>query len=321
LHDLPRLTALLCGPRLLIKRDDMTGLAFGGNKPRSLEFLMADALAQGADTIISSASAQSNMLRTTAAAARRLGLDVHLVLRGSGDEPLQGNLLIDHLLGAEMTFIQTTDPYSKLSVEVMQRIALDLKARGRTPYIIDVRSHSGALSILGYIWAAAELQDQIGPLGLTRPIVACAVSSGTTLAGLLLGAALMGNPFRVLGLCVQTPASFMLPNVLEKVSSAASLLGQDLHLTPRDVALDDRWIGPAYAVLTPECVDAMKQIARAEGILVDPVYTSKALAGILGLIGEGSLTSDDSVVFLHTGGTPAIFAYAEQLGPLLRPQM
>jgi len=318
LHDLPRLTRRVGGPRLLIKRDDLTGLAFGGNKPRTLEFLMGDALANGADTVISSAAAQSNMLPMLCAAARQLGLEVHLVLRGSGEEALQGNLLLDYLFGARITFIQTADPYSQLSVTVMQRIAEDLRARGRKPYIIDVRSRSAALGTLGYIWAAAELQEQMAGLALNRPIVACAVSSGTTVAGLLVGSALMGHPFSVMGISVQQSTAFMVPNVLQKVGGAAALLGAEVQLGSEEILLDDRWIGPGYAVLTPECVDAMKQAARAEGIVLDPVYSSKALAGILGRIREGSLTSDDTVVFVHTGGTPAIFAFADQLGVAFR---
>jgi len=320
LCDMRRLSGLMGGPRILIKRDDLTGLAFGGNKPRTLEFLIADAIAQGADTIISSAAAQSNMLRMVCAAARQFGLNVHLVLRGSGKEPLQGNLLLDYLFGAQITFIQTADPYSQLSVRVMQRIALDLCAQGHKPYIIDVRLHSGALATLGYILAAAELQEQIDQAQLTRPTVICAVSSGTTVAGLLFGTALMGNPFRVLGISVQQSASFITPNVLQKVSDAASLLGQDLHLEPGAIAIDDRWIGPGYAVVTPECVEAMKIVARSEGIVLDPVYTGKAMAGVLGQIREGSLTSDDSTVFLHTGGMPALFAFAEEVGSALRSE-
>jgi D-cysteine desulfhydrase family pyridoxal phosphate-dependent enzyme len=308
------------GPRLLIKRDDLTGLAFGGNKPRALEFLIADAITQGADTIISSAAAQSNMLRMVCAAARQYGLDVHLVLRGSGQEPLQGNLLLDYLFGAQITFIQTADPYSRLSVRVMERIARDLRASGHTPYVIDVRAHSGALATLGYIAAAVELQEQFAQEQVTHPTVVCAVSSGTTVAGLLLGTGLMGNPFRVLGVSVQQPTSFMLPNVRQKIVEAASLLGQEPPVETDAIVIDDRWIGPGYAVVTPECVEAMKSMARSEGIVLDPVYTGKAMAGVLGQIREGSLTSDDSIVFLHTGGMPALFAFAEEVGGALRSE-
>jgi D-cysteine desulfhydrase family pyridoxal phosphate-dependent enzyme len=320
LCDMRRLSGLLRGPRLLIKRDDLTGLAFGGNKSRALEFLIADAITQGADTIISSAAAQSNMLRMVCAAARQYGLDVHLVLRGSGQEPIQGNLLLDYLFGAQITFIQTTDPYSRLSVRVMERIARDLRARGRTPYVIDVRAHSGALATLGYIAAAVELQEQFAQEQVTRPTVVCAVSSGTTVAGLLLGTGLMGNPFRVLGVSVQQPASFMLPNIRQKIGEAASLLGREPPVETDAIVIDDRWIGPGYAVVTPECVEAMKSMARSEGIVLDPVYTGKAMAGVLGQIRGGSLTSDDSIVFLHTGGMPALFGFAEEVGGALRSE-
>jgi 1-aminocyclopropane-1-carboxylate deaminase/D-cysteine desulfhydrase-like pyridoxal-dependent ACC family enzyme len=242
------------------------------------------------------------------------------VLRGSGQEPLQGNLLLDYLFGAQITFIQTTDPYSRLSVRVMERIARDLRARGHTPYVIDVRAHSGALATLGYIAAAVELKEQFAQERVIHPTVVCGVSSGTTVAGLLLGAGLMGNPFRVLGVSVQQPASFMLPNVRQKIADAASLLGRESPVETDAIVIDDRWIGPGYAVVTPECVEAMKSMARSEGIVLDPVYTGKAMAGVLGQIREGSLTSDDSIVFLHTGGMPALFAFAEEVGGALRSE-
>jgi len=313
LQELPRLSKLLGGPRILIKRDDLTGLAFGGNKPRKLEFMMADALAQGADTIVTSAAAQSNMLRMTCAAARQLGLDIHLVMRGTGNEPAQGNLLLDYLFGADMTFIKTTDPYSQLSVEVMQRIVADLKARGRRPYVIDMRYESGALATLGYVRASAELQEQFVALGLERPIVICSTGSGTTQAGLLLGGELLGAGFRPMGVSVQQSTEKMVPRVVEKVQKAAALLGVSTRLTGEEVVIDDRWIGPAYGVPTPECVEAIKLLARTEGIVLDPVYSGKGLSGLIGRIREGSLGADDTVVFIHTGGTPALFAFAEQL--------
>lgn len=318
LQELPRLSQLLGGPRILIKRDDLTGLAFGGNKPRKLEFMMADALAQGADTIVTSAAAQSNMLRMTCAAARQLGLDIHLVMRGTGQEPIQGNLLLDYLFGADMTFIKTTDPYSQLSVDVMQRIVDGLRAKGRKPYVIDMRYQSGALATLGYVWASAELAEQLASMGIDSPTVICSTGSGTTQGGLLLGGELLGASFKPVGMSVQQSTERMVPRVVEKVQSAAALLGVETCLTAAQVAIDDRWIGPAYGVATPEGIEAIKLLARTEGIVLDPVYSGKGFSGLIGQIREGRLTSADTAVFIHTGGTPALFAYAGELASQFR---
>lgn len=318
LQELPRFRGALGGPRIWMKRDDVTGLAFGGNKARKLEFMIADALAQGADVIVTSAAAQSNMLRQTCAACRQYGLDIHLVMRGTGDEPVQGNLLLDYLFGADMTFIPTKDPYSQLSVDVMNRVVADLKARGRRPYVIDMRYQSGALAALGYVWASAELYEQFEQVGIDSPTLICSTGSGTTQAGLLLGAELMGADFDIVGVSVQQPTEMMIPRVVKKTQDAAELLGVESALAPEQVVVDDRWIGPAYGVPTPACLEAMKLAARTEGIVVDPVYSGKGLSGLIGWVREGRFAPSDDVVFIHTGGTPAIFAMTQELVPELR---
>ena len=320
LQELPRFRKMLGGPRIWMKRDDLTGLAFGGNKARKLEFMIADALAQGADVIVTSAAAHSNMLRQTCAACRQYGLDIHLVMRGTGEEPVQGNLLLDYLFGADMTFIPTKDPYSQLSVDVMNRVVSDLKSRGRHPYVIDMRYGSGALATLGYVWASAELREQFNRLGIEKPTIICSTGSGTTQAGLLLGAELLGADFRIVGVSVQQSTELMIPRIVKKVQDAAVLLGVESALSPEQVVVDDRWIGPAYGVPTPECMEAMRLVAHTEGIVVDPVYSGKGLSGLIGWVREGRLAPSDDVVFIHTGGTPAIFAMTEELVPELRSQ-
>jgi L-cysteate sulfo-lyase len=318
LQELPRLRKRLGGPRIWMKRDDVTGLAFGGNKARKLEYMIADVLAQGADVIVTSAAAQSNMLRQTCAACRQYGLDIHLVMRGTGDEPVQGNLLLDYLFGADMTFISTKDPYSQLSVDVMNRIVADLKARGRKPYVLDMRYESGALATLGYVWASVELYEQFAQLGIERPVVFCSTGSGTTQAGLILGAELLGVEFRVVGISVQQSTEKMIPRIVKKVQDAATVLGVESALVPEQVIVDDRWIGSAYGVPTPECIEAMKLGARTEGIVVDPVYSGKGLSGLIGWVREERFLPSDDVVFIHTGGTPGIFAMADELFPEFR---
>lgn len=320
LHELPRLSRLLGGPRLFMKRDDQTGLAFGGNKARKLEFLLADALAQGADTIVTTAAAHSNMLRMTCAAARQLGLHIHLIMRGTGQETVQGNLLLHHLFGADMTFIPTTDPYSRLSLDTMDRVVADLTARSRRPYVIDLRYQSGGLAALGYVAAAAELAQQFAALGIERPILVCSTGSGGTQAGLLLGSALLQADFNVVGISVQQSTARMVPRIAEKIGQAAGILGVEVEIPPERINVDDRWIGEAYGLPTPACIEAIKLAARYEGIVLDPVYSGKGLSGLIGLIRAGTIGESETVVFVHTGGTPALFAFNQELLPGLQSE-
>ena len=318
LDEARRLTARLGGPRILIKRDDLTGLALGGNKPRKLEFLMADALAQKADAIVISAAAQSNMVRMTCAAAAKLGLDVHAVLRGTPDSEVQGNLLLDLVFGAHITFIDTADPYSRLSVDTMDRIMAELRARGRRPYLIDMRYASGPLAAIGFVAASAELARQLGERDLPPSHLFLGTGSGTTQAGLVLGAALLGLPYHVVGVSVQQPADRMVPRIAEKVRGAAALLGLDACPTDAAITVDDGYIGQAYGVPTAAGTEALKLLARSEGIVTDPVYTGKGLSGLIGWIRQGQLSPRDSVVFLHTGGAPGLFAQGPALAQALR---
>lgn len=318
LYDAARLSKALGGPRIYIKRDDLTGFALGGNKPRKLEFLMADALSKESDCVILSAAAQSNMVRMTAAAAARLGMDAYLVLRSmSDDEPIQGNLLLDHLFGAHITLIPTNDPYSQLSVDTMDQLATDLRSQGRKPYIIDLRYQSAPLAAAGYVSAACELADQFGVLGIEPTHVFLPVGSGTTQAGLLLGTTLLGSNYRVVGVSVQKPVDWMNPRVRDKLGKAALLLGAAMPPSDVEIVVDDRWIGREYGVPSMDGIEAMKLMARTEGIVLDPVYSGKGMAGLIGWIRESRLGANDTVVYIHTGGIPALFSLADQISPYL----
>jgi D-cysteine desulfhydrase family pyridoxal phosphate-dependent enzyme len=319
LEEAPRLSEHLGGPRILVKRDDLTGFALGGNKPRKLEFLMADAIAQGADAIVISAAAQSNMVRMTSAAAAKLGLDLYAVLRGKPDAEVQGNLLLDVLFGAQVTFIDTTDPYSQLSVDTMNGIMAELKARGRRPYLLDMRYASGPLAAIGFVAASVELARQLASLDVRPTHLFLATGSGTTQAGLILGAGLLGLGYQIVGISVQQPADSMVPRIAEKVRGAAGLLG---IATPPSAApvLDDGYIGEAYGVPTPAGTEALTMIARREGIVMDPVYTGKGLSGLVGWIRQGRLSSRDTAIFLHTGGVPSLFAQGPLIAPALREE-
>ncbi len=299
---LPRLSAEL-GFRLLVKRDDLTGLAFGGNKTRKLELLLAEAQAQEAEVVLTTGAAQSNHCRQTAAAAARLGLACHLVLM----EPPKpsGNLLLDGLLGAHVTWTPRTR-----RDEALQEAAEAERAAGRRPYVVPYGG-SNALGAAAYAYALEELLAQ----GFTPDAIVFATSSGGTQAGLVAGARLLGFRGRILGISVDEPADVLRPRVAALAGETAALLGKPADFRPEDVVVEDAYAAPGYGVLTEAEIRAILRLARAEGLLVDPVYTGRAMAGLLDLASQGYFARDETVLFWHTGGTPALFAadYAEAL--------
>jgi D-cysteine desulfhydrase family pyridoxal phosphate-dependent enzyme len=318
LDDAPRFSDALGGVRILIKRDDLTGLALGGNKMRKLEFLLADAIQQGADTIVTTAAAQSNMCRQTAAAARKLGLDVVLILRGTERETVQGNLLLDKIFGAQIHFIEITDPYSDVSTLKMNEVAHELTQAGKHPYIIDLRTISASLAALGYVAGTVELYKQLQERNLAPTHIYLATGSGGTHAGVLLASEMLGAKWKIQGISVQRPADEMRERVAHKVAQAAELLSFETSLRAEDILIDDTYIGPAYGVPTREGVDAMTLAGRTEGLVMDPTYSGKALAGLVGHIRHGRIARDDTVVFIHTGGAPGLFAHAAEVAELLQ---
>ncbi|MCS6843979.1 MAG: D-cysteine desulfhydrase family protein [Caldilineales bacterium] len=315
LEDLPRLRAALQGeappgrvPRLLIKRDDQTGLAAGGNKTRKLELLLGDALRQSADTLITVGAPQSNHCRQTAAAAARAGLRCVLVLGGSAPMLEGGNLLLDRLLGAEIVWAGGRD-----RLEVMAEVAEAERAAGRAPYLIPYGG-SNAVGAAGYAAAMEELCQQLADRGWTAEHVVVATSSGGTQAGLAVGALAQGFSGRLHGISIDAAADRLRPWLAELAGETARLLGLDLAFAADDFIVHDAYLGGGYGVVGDAEREAIVLLARSEGILVDPVYTARALAGLLDLIRRGHFRADETVVFWHTGGLPALFAYAEQLG-------
>jgi D-cysteine desulfhydrase family pyridoxal phosphate-dependent enzyme len=296
LEPLDRLSDWLGGPRLLVKRDDQTGLALGGNKARKLEYLCAEALALGCDTLVTGGGPQSNHCRMTAAAANRLGLRCHLALAGPGAGAPTGNLLLDHLLGARLHPTAARQYYEiEASIEA---IADELRAAGRRPYAIPVGGAS-VTGALGYVDAARELSGQLGePLDW----IVVADGSGGTHAGLLAG---LDGPTRILGIDVGTR-----PDLDERVRelAAATAGAADRTVPDGEIHIDHTRFGAGYGKPTPECLEAIRAAARLEGLILDPVYTGKAMAGLIGWIREGRFTEDQSVLFWHTGGAPALFA-------------
>ena len=320
LQEAPRLHAALGGPRkaprIFIKRDDLTGLALGGNKARKLEFLVADALKHGADALITTGATQSNHARMTAAAARVAGLECHLVLSSKrGDPPLQGNLLLDHVYGATVHHVPAPDD-PKLALgqdeEKVRQVESSLRASGKTPYVIAVGG-SSPVGALGYTLATAELAEQLSAADVTPSRVYYASGSRGTQAGLALGAKACATPYRMYGIAVSTGEPEKTYRAFNAANSAAEILGIPTRVELSDLFTDSGFIGEGYGIPTRECLEAIALLARTEGILVDPCYTGKALAGLIAHVRSGELPPEDTVVFLHTGGAQGLFGYQSEL--------
>ena len=309
LEPLARLSASLDGPQLWIKRDDQTGLATGGNKTRKLELLIADALAHRAAVVLTVGAVQSNHCRQTAAAAARAGLECVLVLRGEAPPRAQwtGNLLLDDLLGARLWWSGDHDP-----LEALAAAAQAEQKAGRRPYVIPYGG-SNEIGAAAYALAFEELWAQMQAQGLDFDRVVFASSSGGTQAGLIVGAAACGYRGQVLGISVDKTSGHLRETVAALLAPTAAYLSLDLDLGPGDVQINDDYLGGGYAVLTAAEREAVRLVARTEGILLDPVYTGKAMAGLLGLIRTGGIGADERVLFWHTGGLPALFAYTSDL--------
>lgn len=309
LEEMLNLRQRLKGPRLLIKRDDLTGLATGGNKTRKLEYLMADALAQGADTIVTLGAAQSNHVRQTAAAAAKLGLRAVLLLRGEEPPLRTGNLLLDSLLGAEVRWM---GPQRQIPPEQIAGVLEELMQAGQKPYLVPYGG-SNEVGVLGYIQAMRELLDQLEESGLEADYLVIATSSGGTQVGLTLGAKTYGYAGEIVGISVDLPREELLSNLVSLAQATASRWEFDLSLNREDFLVYDDYLGEGYGVLGPPEAEAIRLLARTEGILLDPVYTGRAMAGLIDLVRRGTFRPDEVVIFWHTGGTPALFAYAEEL--------
>lgn len=306
LQPAPRLSAALGGPRILIKRDDMTGLALGGNKTRKLEFLLADALKQGADVILTAGAPQSNHCRQTAAAARQMGLDCVLVFTPGQHDEMQGNVLLDQLFRARIVRTERSD-----SMAVMQGLADELRQAGHTPYVIPVGG-SNAIGTLGYASAMHELAGQLGALEMSVSRLYFSSGSGGTHAGLLLGQHLFGPAnLRLVGVSPSNKAEVITDKIASIANDAAQQLGLNVAFSPDNVLVYDQFVGLRYGISTPQSLEAISLFAESEGVLLDPVYTAKAAAGLIHDIRTGQINADETVIFLHTGGSPALFAYRD----------
>lgn len=306
IHSLDTLTKAYGGPALYMKRDDLTSLGMGGNKTRKLEFLIGDALEKKKDTLVTAGGIQSNHCRLTAAASRKAGLDCHLVLNGTAPETCQGNLLLDKIFGANIHFCDRKDRDNRL-----YEVADELAAKGKAPYVIPVGG-SNSIGSVGYVNAMLELGTQLKKMDITPDAIVVATSSGGTQAGLALGANLIGFRGDVLGISIdqtKTGSDPFPPLLMEIANTTAQRMGSDIQMKASDFSLNCDYLGAGYAMPGDLEFNAIKDLARHEGILLGPVYTARAMGGLLDLIQKKYFTKDHTVLFWHTGGTPELFAW------------
>ena len=313
LEPCPRFSAALGGPAIWIKRDDLTGLAFGGNKTRQLEFVFADVLAQGADTVVAGAYTQSNWCRQMTAAARKLSLEVALVLLyGEKGPALQGNLLLDRLMGAEVTVVEL-DSMEGLA-PLLEAKAVELARAGRKPYVVaPFGVEKLVLGALGYVNAALELARQLDEAGID-PDYLYLCGANMTPGGLALGLKALGRRTRLVNIAPIRWSEARALDIARIANAAAQRLGLDATLEAAEIDNHDEYIGERYGLVTDGGREALRLVARTEAVILDPVYSSKAMAGLIDHVRQGRIGKGERVVFVHTGGTPALFAYAQDLG-------
>lgn len=308
LERLNRLEQFLGGPELWVKRDDCTGLGLGGNKVRKLEYLCGDAVAQGASTLVTYGAVQSNHARQTAAAAARLGLGCELMLsrlvpRRSDEYESSGNFLLDRIMGARTHLVEGPE---QAEAEAAQLIG-HIEAGGGSCYEIPPGG-SSVVGSLGYVRAGLELATQLTAAGASPTRIVTAAATVGTMAGLATGLRAAGIGAEVIGVSVYRPGAERTPVLTELIDGLVDLLGGE---PPRNWRFEDGYLGEAYGLPTSQMREAVEICARTEGLVLDPVYTGKAMAGLIGLIRSGQIGSAETVVFLHTGGAPGLFAYRD----------
>lgn len=312
---LPRLSEEIGGPTIWVKRDDCTGLAFGGNKARQLEYYLGEAVRDNADTILITSAVQSNYSRSAVAAARKYGMDAEVQLEERvPDRPSEyyksGNPFLSKLMGAHTFSYPEGEDEEGADNEVLKR-AEELKKQGKRPYVIPLAGTHIPLGSLGYVDCAEELLTQVAEQEIPMDAIACASGSGTTHAGLVAGLRASGNKVPVYGICVRRDQLSQRKRVFEKSKIVAKMIGFENIIEEADIRLTDATLSPGYGQLNDKVCEAIDLAAKCEGLLVDPVYTGKALAGLIDLIRKGEFSKDQNILFIHTGGTPALFGYPE----------
>ena len=316
LEPMERLSRELGGPPLYIKRDDLTGLAFGGNKTRMLEFSLADAIRKGAEVVLSGAAVQSNYCRQLAAACAKLGLECRLLVRPvrpvDGEE-IQGNQFLQRLFGAKVTVLEAYDRAQQ--AEAIAAEAARLRAEGRRVYI-PREEDTVDLDAIAYAESALEIVKQERELGVSFSSLYLSALD-TTQAGIVLGLRALGSPIRVRGFCPLAGVTDRCEEMARMAAQGAKRLGLGLSFAPADFENDDGYVGERYGIPTQKGLEAVRKVAQTEGILLDPVYTGKAMAALIDHVRDGLLPKGEPVLFLHTGGAPALFGYVRDVLPVL----
>lgn len=318
LTEAQHLSSVLGGPRILIKREDLSGLALGGNKCRKLEFILAEAKKQKADAVISTASSQSNFCLQLAAAGRKLGMKPSFVLMKGVHVETQGNLLLHNILDSDVEILELTDireAFGGVVSEKMDRVADNLRARGYNPFIMrhTIPDISAILGPVGWVNAADELITQLKDQNIDAQYVVLANGGGGTQAGLVLGSKYLRANYEVIGMSVFNDKDAAVAATIEQIDAVSHFLGLGVKVMPDELEINDSYVGEGYAIPTKECIDAIRLVAQTEGIYLDPVYTGKAMAGLIDSIKKGRFKSTDTIVFIHTGGVPALFAYDKEI--------
>lgn len=312
IEEMPRLSAHLAGPNLFIKRDDCTGLATGGNKTRKLEFLIGDAVDKNADIVVTQGAVQSNHVRQTAAAACKQGLKCHALLERrvphtESQYEMTGNVLLDRLFGATLEF---RGPGLDMNAEA-RSVCDRLEAEGHRPYFIP-GGGSNAIGALGYVSCAQEIEKQSHESGTKFDWIVMGTGSTGTQAGLVAGLHAMNSSLKVMGVSVRQPRDRQVAAVFDLAVKTSKMLGA-AEFPQHDVIVDDGYVGEGYGVPAASTIEAISMAAQYEGLLLDPVYSGKGFAGMIGLVREGFFKETDNVLFLHTGGAAALFAYEQLL--------
>jgi len=305
IEKLERISQQWGGPEIYVKRDDLTGMALSGNKIRKLEFVIAEARNQGADLLITCGGIQSNHARATAVAATKLGMKCYLVLRGQEGGEADGNLLLDFLVGAKVKYI-TPEEYSTRVDEIMAELAEDLKKEGHHPYVIP-EGASNELGAIGYLAATEEIKNQLDEMKLDIDYLICAVGSGGTHSGLLLGQKLFKQAYQVLGFNVYDDEAYFVDKISRISRKAIDRFELKVDFKQEDIKIVDGYVGEGYALNRPEEIDFIKQIALTEGLILDPVYTGKVLFGVRDQILKGRFKKGEKILFIHTGGLFGLF--------------
>ncbi len=318
-ESLPNLTRQLGGPKLFVKRDDCTGLAMGGNKARQLEYYFGEAMAENADTMLITGAVQSNFLRMTAAAAAKLGLRCEIqhedrVPGMNAEYHSSGNVLLDHLFGCTIhTFPEGEN--ERAADAALEELADRIRADGGKPYIIHLSQEHPPIGALGYVDAAREILQQTAQTGTKIDLIVVPSGSALTHVGTLVGLRLLGSALPVLGICVRRDQEQQAQRVLRRAHETAELLGKPGLIKPEDVWVSDCVLAPGYGRINEQTTEAILLAARSEGLLLDPVYSGKTLAGLISLTRDNTIKQNWNVLFVHTGGTPALFGYQSVLAP------